>query len=61
MLEPMCAQTTNGDVTKSVVIVCLLVLALAVIALSVSVMAQHSFSGSPQLVHDDAELVSGRI
>jgi hypothetical protein len=31
------------------------------IALSVSVTAQHGFSHPPQLVHDDAKVVGGRI
>jgi hypothetical protein len=57
----MCAEGKNGDVIKSVVVVCLLVLVLAGAALGLSAMAQHSFSQPSQLVHDNPKVVGGRI
>jgi hypothetical protein len=56
-------QTERRDIglTRSVIVVCFLVMALAMIAMSVSATAQEGFARLPQLVSNAFKLIPGNI
>jgi hypothetical protein len=54
-------ELQNSGLIRSVMVVCLLVLALAMIALGVSATAQRDLSRLPQLVRDGFKSAAGNI